>query len=42
MEIVKDNNGVECNILKIRNPWGKVEWKGEWSDSSIKWTNPVK
>jgi len=25
-------------LLKIRNPWGHFEWKGDWSDSSSKWT----
>lgn len=25
-------------LLKVRNPWGKVEWLGDWSDNSDKWT----
>ncbi|XP_031510902.1 calpain-14 isoform X2 [Papio anubis] len=24
-------------LVKLRNPWGQVEWKGDWSDSSSKW-----
>lgn len=29
-------------ILKLRNPWGQGEWKGEWSDNSSKWTPELK
>ncbi|TDL19165.1 cysteine proteinase [Rickenella mellea] len=25
-------------FLKIRNPWGKSEWNGRWSDGSKEWT----
>ena len=25
-------------LLKLRNPWGKSEWKGPWSDGSEQWT----
>ncbi|XP_048360893.1 calpain-14-like [Sphaerodactylus townsendi] len=24
-------------LVRLRNPWGKVEWKGDWSDRSGKW-----
>ncbi|XP_054584495.1 calpain-14 [Eptesicus fuscus] len=24
-------------LVKLRNPWGMVEWKGDWSDSSSTW-----
>ncbi|KAH0622642.1 hypothetical protein JD844_025124 [Phrynosoma platyrhinos] len=25
------------NLVRLRNPWGKMEWKGDWSDNSGKW-----
>uniref|UniRef100_F6ZDM9 Calpain 14 n=1 Tax=Ornithorhynchus anatinus TaxID=9258 RepID=F6ZDM9_ORNAN len=24
-------------LVRLRNPWGKVEWKGDWSDRSVRW-----
>jgi hypothetical protein len=24
-------------LVKLRNPWGSFEWKGDWSDTSDKW-----
>lgn len=32
----KDPSSVR--LVKIRNPWGKGEWKGEWSDNDPRWT----
>jgi len=28
----------KVRLVKVRNPWGKNEWKGDWSDRSKKWT----
>ncbi|KIX05846.1 uncharacterized protein Z518_03819 [Rhinocladiella mackenziei CBS 650.93] len=32
----KEINGQR--LLKLRNPWGKKEWTGKWSDGSSEWT----
>ena len=38
---IQTENGLE-RIVKLRNPWGSGEWKGDWSDSSSKWTPELK
>jgi calpain-15 len=29
-------------LVQLRNPWGKGEWKGDWSDQSPYWTPQMK
>ena len=39
---VVKHQGQELTLLKLRNTWGKVEWQGDWSDKSDKWTEGLK
>jgi hypothetical protein len=36
------HNGQALRLVKIRNPWGKGEWTGDWSDKSELWNDELK
>ena len=38
MREVTLDNGLEERLIKVRNPWGDFEWKGDWGDDSELWT----
>ncbi|XP_031132561.1 calpain-2 catalytic subunit-like isoform X1 [Sander lucioperca] len=31
--------GKPVQLVRMRNPWGQVEWTGPWSDGSIEWNH---
>lgn len=37
-----NHQGRNWRLLKMVNPWGFGEWKGEWSDDSPLWTPQLK
>ena len=41
-KIIEDDQGNKIRLCQIRNPWGKKEWQGDWSDKSSLWTPKTK
>lgn len=43
LSVVEINHPIrgEQRLLKLRNPWGNKEWKGDWSDESTIWTEEL-
>ena len=39
---IKTSAGKSERLCWVRNPWGKREWQGDWSDSSEKWDQTAK
>ena len=39
---LEDDSGNPIRLLKVRNPWGTFEWKGDWGDESDLWTDRLK
>ena len=37
-----DKKKKKVKLVKLRNPWGKFEWEGDWSDKSDCWTDQLK
>jgi len=37
-EVPHPNNEGTVKLVKLRNPWGRQEWMGDWSDKSSLWT----
>ena len=39
---MKDRDGKEVKLVKVRNPWGKGEWKHDWNDNDSRWNPQLK
>jgi hypothetical protein len=36
--LIEVKEGLGHRLVKLRNPWGRFEWKGDWGDHSKLWT----
>jgi len=39
---VKEHTPTGTKLIKLRNPWGKSEFQGDWSDYSNKWNDSLR
>ena len=39
---ITTEGGKKVRLMQVRNPWGKREWQGDWSDRSPLWTDHCK
>lgn len=39
---ITTKEGMPEKLIRLRNPWGDFEWKGDWSDDSELWTEALK
>ncbi len=43
MEEESDGHGQVVKLLQLKNPWGRTEWTGDWSDNdTARWTRRLK
>jgi len=39
---VVDKEGMDVQLVRLRNPWGKTSFKGDWGPNSELWTDELK